>query len=581
MNLLTDLIITLIGYLALGFSYLGFGWIATRILKIDFPAGGRWFVLVWLGWAVVLFLFQFLNLFIPIDALSSIPLLTLGVVFAIAFLNDSERRPVGRVFPWIYGLLLAITSVWIAVLSMSSPTIFDDGLYHFNTIRWLNEYPVVLGLGNLHSRLAFNQSFFTYVASLNLYPLYNHGYNLANGFLFLVLMAECLWHLAGRYVRRDPVEGPPSSGPLLIFFIPTLIYMALIFAVSRTGISSPSPDIASLFLQVLLFYHFVREFDENMSGKGGKARIVFILVLSATLITVKLSNLFYTVALCGTLLLMRINLRHPPSKHALLGAGRLMILPALILLVWGVRGILLSGCPVYPSTFGCLPVPWAEPIDSVRLEAERIFSWARENGVPPDQVLKSWSWLGPWADGIWRNNTVTVVYPVMVSILGLVSGLLLFKRNSHKNINPTLFWIPVPVLMGLIFWFILAPDPRFANALFWILPVAVLTVVLKILESSQKLKSWIILVMFVMINAGVVLFFVNNPQIFTSLPTDGYAPLPKVRLVEKKTLSGATIWTPLNGNQCWDSRIPCTPDYNENLNFIDNRIFPEFTTGGL
>ena len=133
--------------------------------------------------------------------------------------------------------------------------------------------------------------------------------------------------------------------------------------------------------------------------------------------------------------------------------------------------------------------------------------------------------------------------------------------------------------MGLIFWFGLAPDPRFANALFWILPIATMIVIVKIIEASQKIKNGIILAMFVIINANVIWFLVNNPQVFTSLPTDGYAPLPKVRLVEKKTLSGTVIWTPLNGNQCWDSRLPCTPDFNKNLNFIDNAIFPEFTTG--
>ena len=104
-------------------------------------------------------------------------------------------------------------------------------------------------------------------------------------------------------------------------------------------------------------------------------------------------------------------------------------------------------------------------------------------------------------------------------------------------------------------------------------------VIIKIIEASQKIKSGIILAMFVIINANVIWFFVNNPQPFTSLPADGYAPLPKVRLVEKITLSGSVIWIPLNGNQCWDLRIPCTPNFNKNLNFIEYKIFPEFTTG--
>jgi len=580
MTLFIDLTISLVGYLLLVLSCLGLGWAAARILRIDFPFREEWFILTWLGWAVFLFLLQILNLFVPINAFSSIPFLTLGVICAMVFIKNRGKRRDGAVSLWIFLPLMGITAVWIAILSMSSPTIFDDGLYHFNTIRWLNEYPIVLGLGNLHSRLAFNQSFFAYVASLNLYPFFDHGYNLANSFLFLVLMAECWWQTAGHFFRRDPADDPPSSSLLLIFFIPTLVYMALIFAVSRTGISSPSPDIASLFLQTLLFLHFVRAIDEQPSDKGGAARIVFILIMSATLITIKLSNLFYVLALCTTLLLIKIRFHHMPSKQALVKAAGWMALPVLILVVWSIRGILVSGCPLYPSTFGCLHVAWAEPIDSVRLEANRIYSWARENGASPDQVLGSWSWLGPWLDGILQNNMVTVVYPLMISILGIAASVILYGRMPSKKVDRRVLLIPLPIWLGLAFWFGLAPDPRFANALFWILPVATMIVLLKILEPAQKIKGWIILAMFLIVNANVIGFFVNNPQVFTSLPTDGYAPLPKVRLVEKRTLSGVTIWTPLNGNQCWDSRLPCTPDFNENLNFIDNRIFPEFTTGG-
>ena len=179
----------------------------------------------------------------------------------------------------------------------------------------------------------------------------------------------------------------------------------------------------------------------------------------------------------------------------------------------------------------------------------------------------------------YRDNVITVVYPVIVSLLGIVASIVLYMRSPFKKVNRKIFLIPLPIWVGLVFWFGLAPDPRFANALFWILPIAIMIVIVKILEASQKIKSGMILAMFVIINAGVFWFFVNNPQIFTAIPANGYAPLPKVRLVERRTLSGLVVWTPLNGNQCWDSRIPCTPDFNKNLNFIDHKIFPEFTTG--
>ena len=387
------------------------------------------------------------------------------------------------------------------------------------------------------------------------------------------------WIFAHLVPRKDRAVDFSSSSLIPIFFIPALLYMALIFEVLRTGISSPSPDIASLFLQILLFFHFVRDTEEDLTNKDNKARIAFILIISATLITIKLSNIVYVVAICTILLSMRIKSRHLPSKQTLVFLGRLMVLPVLILVLWSFRGILLSGCPVYPSTFGCLHVAWAEPIDSVRLEANRIYSWARENGAPPDQVLNSWLWLGPWLEGILQDNMITVVYPLILSVLGTIASVIFFRRASFKKVNRKIFLVPIPIWIGLIFWFGLAPDPRFANALFWILPIATMFIIAKIFEASQKLKSGIVLAMFVIINANVIWFLVNNPQVFTSLPPDGYALLPKVRLVEKTTLSGVEIWTPLNGNQCWDSRIPCTPDFNKNLNFIDNKIFPEFITG--
>jgi len=65
---------------------------------------------------------------------------------------------------------------------------FDSGLYHFGSIRWLNEYPIVPGLANVHWRLAMNQSYFGFLSLVNIYPLWNKGY--AVGGLFLLYLAS-------------------------------------------------------------------------------------------------------------------------------------------------------------------------------------------------------------------------------------------------------------------------------------------------------------------------------------------------------------------------------------------------------
>ena len=264
-------------------------------MRIDFPVKEKPFYLIWLGWAITLFLLQTLNLFFPINLFSSIPFLLLGTILAIVFFENEIRKQKAFTFSRIYLVLLVLTTIWIAVLSMSSPTIFDDGLYHFNSIRWLNEYPIVLGLGNLHSRLAFNQSFFAYAAYLNLYPLFNHGYNLANSFLLLVLLAECLWHVSGFVFHRDSVEDFSSFRLIPIFFLPAVTYMALVFEVFRTGISSPAPISHHYFCRSFYFFILSVTSRKTYRIKATMRVSAFILIMSATLITIKLSNLFYVV----------------------------------------------------------------------------------------------------------------------------------------------------------------------------------------------------------------------------------------------------------------------------------------------
>lgn len=380
------LIITVFGYFILAFSYSGIGWLGLKILRIDFLPENGVFYFIWVGWASTLFLLQILHLFFPINFYVSLPILILGLICAGRHLKsefiNSIRFPLSK----IYLLLMAGVSVFIAALSMQSPTVYDSGLYHFNSIRWLNEYPIVLGLGNLHGRLAFNQSFFAYVAYLNLYPVFNHGHNLANSFLLLTLIAETLMIFLKSISRPTSNDNCLSVQIAAILLLPVLFYMVIYF-----NISSPTPDIASTILQILIFIYFIRAID-HQSTHTNILQVFVIGVLSATLITIKLSNLFYVVSLCALLSFTVFRTIKLSSKQGI----KLIAFPVFILFIWSLRGIFLSGCPVYPSTFGCIQTNWSVPIESVKDEANWIYSWARLPHETPEKVLNSWHWLKPW-----------------------------------------------------------------------------------------------------------------------------------------------------------------------------------------
>ena len=183
----------LFAYLLLGVSYYGWGRVAAFCLGVSNEKPESFALPVWLGWAFTLLLFQIAHFFFSLTAYVSIPVFALGFVFAILQTRPGVRSyfvSQGELILLAIGVVLFLgVAVWIASRSMLPPTHWDLGLYYLNTIRWINTYPIVPGLGNLHGRLAFNHSFFTYVAALNLYPYFGHGCSLANSFLFLIVVA--------------------------------------------------------------------------------------------------------------------------------------------------------------------------------------------------------------------------------------------------------------------------------------------------------------------------------------------------------------------------------------------------------
>ena len=65
-------------------------------------------------------------------------------------------------------------------------SVYDTGLYHAQYIKWIRNYPVVPGLGNLHGRFAFN-SMFLVLSGLLTYKIKDILIFPLNGICYLVL----------------------------------------------------------------------------------------------------------------------------------------------------------------------------------------------------------------------------------------------------------------------------------------------------------------------------------------------------------------------------------------------------------
>jgi hypothetical protein len=567
---LSAVALTLALYSFLAVSYFGWGKAAHFILGIGKSDNRTHTLSIWMGWAFTLFIFQLIHFVLPLTAFTVLPVFMVGVALSVPEIVAACRRCTNtqnytllRLVIWtLFVVVILVVSCWIASRSMLHPKNWDSGLYHFNKIRWINSYPVVPGLGNLHGRLAFNQSFFAYVAALNFYPFFGHGYAIANSFLLLLTIATFIDSL--RPVFSKPflfLESHPFEYVTIVMLFPTLGYLALF----SDGLFSPSPDLPSTLLQLTMIMVFAQGIGEWRRGAAKQNyRVQFLAVLAVTAVTIKLSNLAFS------LVIMSFSLLYAAKLHAISVVIRITVVSVVIGLVWCLHSIVLSGAPLYPSTIGYLPVEWSVPLESIENEAKAIYSWGRQPFTHYNKVLGNWDWFGPWLVRLSRDM-VNVVYPLATALFFFIITVIISLTNHLRNGNRPQYmeWtILLPSVIGLTYWFFTAPDPRFANALFFIISMCSALLFLVSIQKRLTTQLYGIAVVAVVIvfNFQLAAVCAKNIGIIKWVSVSGWHPLKSAPLVTKVTLSGLSVYTlkekPL---QCWDSPLPSTPYFNPRL----------------
>jgi hypothetical protein len=559
---LSALSLTFIIYAILAIAYFGWGKAITYLLGLNRGENHYLTADIWMGWAFCLLLFQLIHFVLPITAFVVVPVLLIGITFAVlqilkAYRHFTDRRSILMLVVWF--AIAIVVSAWIASRSMVPPDNYDAGLYYFNKMRWINTFPIVPGLGNLYGRLAFNHSFFTYAAALNLYPFFGHGRSIANSFLLLLTVATFIDFL--RPAIKQPsllIESHPFQYTSIIILFPALAYLAF----SSNGLSSPSPDLTSTLLQLTMMILLIQGIGEWQNGRTDqKYRAVYLSILAITAVTVKLSNLAFSATIIGFIVLYT---RKSPATQLVV---RTTALSVIMILVWCLQSIVLSGAPLYPSTIGYLPVEWAVPIEEVAEEARWVYSWARYPGPHWRDVLGNWNWITPWLIRMFKDNLTNVVYPLIVAVLFFVITFAISRTKKCSSPRYLEWAILFPPVIGLIYWFFSAPEPRFAHALFLIISMCSILLFLISIQniSNRRVLLTLMCIAFVIANIHFIAYFVENRVVIKSISGFGWYPVKTVPLDIKVTSSGLSVYTPQAGDQSWDSPLPSTPYFDSRL----------------
>jgi hypothetical protein len=537
---------------------------------------------MWTGLALITAILQLYHFFRPIDIVVVFLLLGLGLAgwlwnFAVRARDSSveraslfqhrreSKKPRAALF--LYISATAIIAFRCAALGEH----YDTGLYGAQAVRWFITYPLVPGLANLLNQLGFNSSVFLWIAALDQGPWRDLAHHLFDGFLIAALFASII-PAALRILRTE------SNSPIDWFF--TLLFVPATIWATTGKIVGTNTDLPTSVVCLVAAAMLFRSLDEqslqaSTSDSHGKNSVIAMALFSQA-VTCKISSaafaaLGWTVAV---LKLWSLSRGAPRLKRQIMWG---VILSAAIVLPWIGRGLVLTGYPFFPSTALSIPVDWRVPALEAQTQADFARSFARVPDLTYDYA-HGWKWLRPWFRELVREREGFSI-PLIFALVGSAVALIRMARGSRSGL-PHWLWLLVPSLGGLVFWFLEAPAIRFGEPVIWTLGAALGTLAaLHLLKGKGRIR--VALAALLLMTAWAA-----HPRLFwssyfrPSVSVRTFLRLPHAKVTSRQTISGLTVYVPVETNQCWDAPLPCSPYFNESLHLREpGRLDRGFASG--
>jgi hypothetical protein len=437
---------------------------------------------------------------------------------------------------------LALSALLVAILVGCSAwdrvLLYDTGLYHLQAVKWMARYPVVTGLANLHTRFGYNNSVHLFGAYAD--TLWEGvAAHITNGFLLAFVVIHWFAEIFGAHTPRGRLRQA-----YCLFTLPWLLAKIWLGEVSSLSTDLP-----------LTIFSFVVILELLSMPRGTGRRIVLpgalLVAMAAVATTTKLGGAALLVVVSAVILTVA-------RKQLLTRAWAIALaLPGLLLVGWVSRGIALSGWIAYPA-FGHLPLRWAVPTDVAAFDYGNIQSWARMWDTTPAAIAAHdfWWWFAPWLDRF-RASRECLLLAVSTALLAwrAAQGP---SRSAARSAGE--LGVIAACLLGIVEWFVGAPDLRYGNFWFWMLPATLVAPMIAGMLSDARLRTLLVAVSIALVawSGG---FALHAPATMPKLW--GRPPAPQRMKTTLTTIRRPTkIYVPSEGSgedRCFDEELPCSP----------------------
>jgi len=531
-------LLVLVAWGIAGLAIVGFGFLFRRAARVPAVDADDVLSSFWLGWCCLLLGLQVWHLLLPVDRRAQVACgLVAAIGLAIGGLGPWRRLVPRRPRHAVAFGLLAAMAVWLSNHALGGARHGDTGAYFLPTVRWLVAYPIVPGLGNLHAHFALNQSYFLYVAALEVGPFAGRSYHLANGLLLLALCARMTLAVS-RFVGRDAVARPVD-----LFY--ALILPAALPLGAGIFFTSPSPDPAVFALGVVTAGELLGLLTGDPGRRDFQLRALALLAFTGW--TVKLSFAGFAAATLPIALVAWLWIARPNGARAMRSVGAVALIGVLAIGPWIVRNVVMSGRPLFPSALGELPVEWR-----VRTDVE---GWLRHSaavgGIGP--IVRNPRWFLNYLRGQgWESPDV--LGPLVVGVAGaVVAGVRRLIRGRSSTGRALV--VAVPAVASLLFCLVTSPVARYVGASVWVLGASAIVASLGDMVLAPRTLRRAVVVVTVVALTTVMLRSVTDPLWLDATDFEARSP---VAYHKRRLKTGLVVNVPRISDACWDVPLPCT-----------------------
>lgn len=323
---------------------------------------------------------------------------------------------------------------------------YDSDLYHAQSIRWMEEYGVVPGLGNLHERFAYNSSFFALSALFSMKFLLGTSMHAMNGFFAFLLSLTCL--PIGKSFKNKKFKISDYARVGAIYYL-TII---------TNEVVAPVSDIAVMLVN---FFIVIKWLDalEKQDATGDVAPFALLCVVGVYALTLKLT--------AGLILILLIKPAYQLVKEK--RVKEIFIYLALglcIAIPWFARTVIISGWLLYPfPALDLFNFDWEMDPYFINIDAMQIKTWGRALyaiGLIDTPMIE---WFPNWFQTTLSSmEKILILGAILALVVVFVLGIswiikVCQKKNDSAFTNYLLVMLALAASYG--FWQTSAPLMRY------------------------------------------------------------------------------------------------------------------------